>query len=155
MGSDETELYIQNISRVAYESGYHPVLVQFRGSSGVKLTSPMTYSSGQWTDVVESIDYIHREYCREINRSIYAIGFSLGGNWLSLALGRSKHLNSILEAATCIQPPLNICYALENIKKTWWGLVNWNMGKKYKRLLQENLQYLYPVYRQKYRIDLK
>lgn len=140
---------------MAFQQGYLPVVVQFRGSSGVKLTSPMTYSSGQWSDVVESIDYIHNEYCREINRSIFAIGFSLGGNWLSLALGRSKHLSSILEAAACIQPPLNLNHSLENMKNCCWGMLNWNIGRKYKKLLNENLDYLYPVYKQKYKIDLK
>lgn len=68
MCSDETEIYIQNFTRHAYSEGYQPVLVQFRGASGVKLTSPKTYGCGQWLDVEESVSYIYDEYCREINR---------------------------------------------------------------------------------------
>jgi predicted alpha/beta-fold hydrolase len=82
------------------------------------------------------------------------MGFSLGANWLALALGKSKHLSGILEAATCIQPPLQVSKAHENFKLTWYGLVNWRLGKRYKRLLQENFEYLYPAYKQFYDIDL-
>lgn len=68
MCSDETEIYIQNFTRLAFNQGYQPVLVQFRGASGVKLTSPQTYGCGQWLDVEESVSYIYDEYCKEINR---------------------------------------------------------------------------------------
>ena len=35
------------------------------------------------------------------------------------------------------------------------GLMNWVVGLRYKQLLRKNLDYLYPVYKQKYGIDLR
>ena len=46
MCSDETEMYAQNTVMDARDKGYHPVLVQYRGASGVEFTSPMTYGCG-------------------------------------------------------------------------------------------------------------
>jgi len=33
---------------------------------------------------------------------LFAIGFSLGGNWLALALGKTQLLNNKITAAACI-----------------------------------------------------
>ena len=90
IGSNETEIYIQNAVRQAYDRGYQPVVIQYRGASGMQLTSPMTYGCGQHTDVNESIEYIYQEYCSEIDRKIFALGFSLGGNWLGMGLAKHK-----------------------------------------------------------------
>jgi len=110
------------------------------------LTCPSTYGVGQWKDVVETINYIHSEYCRDINKKIFAIGFSLGGNWLALALGKTPELNSIISAASCIQPPIDVPRSFENIRKTWFGLVNWSLAQRYKAILKANIDYLAPVY---------
>lgn len=147
MCSDETELYIQNFSRRAFEQGYQPVLVQFRGASGVKLTSPKTYGCGQWQDVEETISYIHAEYCKDISRQLFTIGFSLGGNWVALALGKSKKLNSMITASACIESPLIIPKALHNLKTCWNGAINWNLGRRYKTQFKHNEEYLVPAFK--------
>ena len=46
MCSDETEIYIQNTVRQAWKRGYQPLLIQYRGQSGIELTSPLTYGCG-------------------------------------------------------------------------------------------------------------
>ena len=63
IGSNETELYIQNAIRHAYRQGYLPVLVQHRGESGLKIASERTIGCGFWADAVETITYIHSAYC--------------------------------------------------------------------------------------------
>lgn len=131
MCSDETEIYIQNFTRRAFDMGYQPVLVQFRGASGVKLTSPLTYGCGQWWDVEESVSYIYDEYCKDIKRQIFAIGFSLGGNWLALALGKSEKLNSMISASSCVESPLVVSKAMNNLKHCWGGAINRNLGRRY------------------------
>ena len=155
MCSDETEIYIQNFTRRAFNLGYQPVLVQFRGASGVKLTSPKTGGCGQWWDVEEAVSYIYDEYCKEINRQMFAIGFSLGGNWLALALGKSKKLNSIIEASACIESPLVVSKAMHNLKYCWNMMINWNLGQRYREQFLLNQDYLAPSYMQNYGIDLK
>jgi predicted alpha/beta-fold hydrolase len=103
MCSDETEIYCQNTVKMAAKAGYQPVLIQYRGSSGIELTSPMTYGCGQYQDVTEAIDYIHEEYCVEIDRKIFALGFSMGGNWLGMALCKNKHsFSDKIVAAACM-----------------------------------------------------
>ena len=52
MCSDETEIYIQNTVREGWKLGYHPVVLQYRGQSGIELTSPLLYGCGQYEDVI-------------------------------------------------------------------------------------------------------
>lgn len=153
MCSDETEIYAQNTAREAKANGYQPVLIQYRGSSGVELTSPMTYGCGQYQDVNEAIEYIFDEYCREIDRKIYAIGFSMGGNWLGMALGKGKISDKIV-AAACMQSPIKMRESFLNMKSCWNGFINWGLGKRYKKIFETNLDYLTPIYKQLYDINL-
>lgn len=155
MCSDENEIYIQNFSRRAFNLGYQPVLIQFRGASGVKLTSPKTYGCGQWQDVDETVSYIYDEYCKDIKRQIFAIGFSLGGNWLALGLGKSERLNKMITASACIESPLVIPNAFKNLKECWNGAINWNLGQRYRAQFKHNEEYLAGHFKQEYNIDLK
>ena len=59
MCSDETEIYVQNAVREAWQRGYQPVLIQYRGASGIEFSSPVTIGSGQYEDVFESIEYVY------------------------------------------------------------------------------------------------
>lgn len=52
------------------------------------LTSGMTISSGQWSDVHQVVEYVFNEYCLETKRKLFVVGFSLSGNWVALALGK-------------------------------------------------------------------
>ena len=46
MCSCENEIYIQNTVKEAWSKGYHPVLMQYRGQSGIEMTSPLLYGCG-------------------------------------------------------------------------------------------------------------
>ena len=96
--------------------GYHPVLLQYRGQSGIQMTSPLLYGCGQYEDVIQAVNYIHDEYCREIDRKIFCAGFSMGGNWLGMALCKDKRgLVDKVVATACIQCPSKVKESYENL----------------------------------------
>lgn len=69
IGSNETELYVQNAIRYAYETGgYQPVLVQYRGESGFKFANEKTIGCGLYEDAVETMCHIHDNYCKGTSR---------------------------------------------------------------------------------------
>lgn len=39
------------------------MVINFRGTSGMPLTSPKLYWMSTWQDLKEPIDYIHDKYC--------------------------------------------------------------------------------------------
>ena len=67
------------------------------------------YGVGEYKDLIESIDYIYEEYCKHNDRKIFAIGFSLGSNWLGMALGKHKYgLSDKVLASACVQCPMKV-----------------------------------------------
>lgn len=56
-------MYLYSLIKAAQNSGFKCVVVNFRGASGVKLTSGMMYWINNWRDLQEPIEYIHRRYC--------------------------------------------------------------------------------------------
>ena len=101
----------------------------------------------------EAIEYIFDEYCRETDRKIYAMGFSMGGNWLGMALGKGQISNKIV-AAVCMQSPAKMRQSFLNMKSAWNGIINWGLGKRYKAIFDTNMDYLQPIYKKLYDIDL-
>lgn len=107
--------------------------MQYRGYSDIKLTSPMTMGCGQWKDVYEVVSYIYNEYCRATNRKLFVMGFSLGGNWVALALAKkSEEMKKMVTACVCLQPPHWVREAYHNLQRVWHGAINAGLGHKFK-----------------------
>lgn len=45
--------------RLATENGFKCVVVNFRGTSGIKMTAPKFYGGLAWYDYKEGVDYIY------------------------------------------------------------------------------------------------
>ena len=119
------------------------------------LTSPVTYGCGQYSDVIESIEYIYQEYCSEIDRKIFALGFSLGGNWLGMGLAKHKYgLKNRVTAAALWQSPTIFAKASENLKTALWGMIDKSVGKKLKAGFVQNVKYLSPTFEQNHNVNL-
>jgi predicted alpha/beta-fold hydrolase len=103
--------------------------------------------------VNEAIEYVFDEYCRETDRKIYAMGFSMGGNWLGMALAKGQISNKIV-AAVCMQSPAKMRQSFLNMKAAWNGFINWGLGKRYKAIFDTNMDYLLPIYKKLYDVDL-
>ena len=62
----------------------------------------------------------------------------------------------MITAVCCVQPPIRMSIAFENFKKAWGGLINWHIGRAFKRkILNPNLDFMQRIYKEKYNIDLK
>jgi len=51
-------LYLVSLVKEAMRLGYKCVIINYRGTSGVKLTSQNIYWMNRWEDVKEPIEYI-------------------------------------------------------------------------------------------------
>ena len=148
MCSTENEIYVQTTVREGWKRGYHPVLLQYRGSSGLEMTSPLLNHVGQYEDVIQVVNYIHDEYCREIDRKIFTVGFSMGANWLGMALCKDKRgLADKVVASACMQAPAKVNVAYVNMQKAWGGFITWGLGIRVSSVIKTNLDYLIPVYK--------
>ena len=81
-------MYLYSMIRAATQSGFKCVVVNFRGTSGIGLTSPKIYWINTWQDIKEPIEYISDKYCsgsdlQYMKRNIYAYSVSLGAGMLT------------------------------------------------------------------------
>ncbi len=63
LGSNSNDIYIVNLVNEGYKRGYLPVVINYRGASGVNLTSPIFYCQGSLDDLGEPLKYIYSNYC--------------------------------------------------------------------------------------------
>ena len=79
-GSDNGYLY--SMMKLAMSNGFKCVVINYRGSCGLKLTSSKIYGSASWMDYKEPVDYIYNKFCSGkdgcTKRNIYGYGVSLG-----------------------------------------------------------------------------
>jgi predicted alpha/beta-fold hydrolase len=85
--NDSQTIYVRNIVEFAKNDGYDVVVINYRGMAGINLHTPKLYSSFAWQDISEPIEYIHKKYCQNLDKKLYAIGCSLGSMILANMLG--------------------------------------------------------------------
>jgi len=129
---DSKHIYLYSMIKSATQAGYKCVVVNFRGCSGVKLTSPKIYWTCNWTDVKEPIEYIHARFCSGDNqdfmkRNLYAYAVSLGACMLTKYLFTSGD-KCVLSGAI----PYSVFYEGEaNVpffKRSGWKFYDFAMG---------------------------
>ncbi|CDW77448.1 embryogenesis-associated protein emb8-like [Stylonychia lemnae] len=134
-------LYLISLVKEAMRLGYKCVIINYRGTSGVKLTSSKIYWMNQWEDVKEPIDYISQKYCRGeeyLKRSLYGYGASLGGQFLSSYLIHEGQ-NSVLDGAITYGQPFNLKDNVEFFKKNCFKFFDFGMGFIYSLVLQHDI----------------
>lgn len=72
-------LYLYSMIKQATLAGFKCVVVNFRGSAGIPLTSGKIYWMNLWQDIKEPVDFIHQRYPRS---RLYAYSVSLGASML-------------------------------------------------------------------------
>jgi len=114
--------YILGMQSALGKLGWQSVAMNFRGCSGRPNRLPRVYHSGDTGD----IDYLLK-YCRQAfpNRSIFTIGYSLGGNALCKWLGENgqakvissspgdsltmgQPVNSVIDGAVIVSAPYQL-----------------------------------------------
>ncbi|KAJ7274331.1 Alpha/Beta hydrolase protein [Mycena haematopus] len=84
--------------------GYRAVVVNFRGCSGVPITSPKFYTAAQTDDLRQALMYISKLYPKA---PLLGLGFSIGGNVLIRYLGEEGE-NSLLCSACILGCPWDL-----------------------------------------------
>ena len=105
--------YIQGVMRALEKQGFASVLMHFRGCSGKPNLFPRSYHSGDTADAKAWIDYLNVKYK---NSSLYAVGYSIGGNVLLKYLGEEKE-KTPLKAAISVSAPMDLAVCAEVISK--------------------------------------
>ena len=94
--------YIQGAMATLSARGFHPILMQWRGCSGEPNRLARAYHSGASDDIQWFIDYLRTRFSEA---TLYAVGYSLGGNALLKYLGEQGSA-SPLAGAISVSPPL-------------------------------------------------
>jgi predicted alpha/beta-fold hydrolase len=85
---DGTKLYIMEIVKAAWDNGYRPVIVNYRGQGGVPLQTARIYHGADTQDLTEAIQYLSEKYCKHCK--IFTMGISLGAGILANYLCAAK-----------------------------------------------------------------
>jgi predicted alpha/beta-fold hydrolase len=118
----------------ATENGFKCVVVNFRGTADLELTSSKLYNAAGWQDLKEPFDYLYDKYCAGNNgyksRRIYAYGCSLGGGILNLYLIKEKEKPK-LSGAIVLCASFDIRGNWPHFTTSGYGFYNTAMGFNY------------------------
>ncbi len=96
--------YVRELARFANQSEWSVVVMNFRSCSGQLNKQARLYHSGETSDASFILDFLHQNYP---NASLYAAGFSLGGNML-LKLAGEQGDDCLLEALVSVSAPIKL-----------------------------------------------
>jgi len=105
--------YIQGVMRALAKEGFASVLMHFRGCSGKPNLLPRSYHSGDTADAKAWIEHLHENYPQS---SLYAVGYSIGGNMLLKLLGEERE-KTLIKAAISVSAPMDLAVCAEVITK--------------------------------------
>jgi len=105
--------YIIGTMKALDEAGYTSVLMHFRGCGSKPNNKPRAYHSGDTADAKVWIAHLHRTYP---DVSLYAIGFSIGGNVLLKLLGEWG-VDAPLRAAVAVSVPIRLDISADTLEK--------------------------------------
>lgn len=141
LSGGNNNLYLYCLMKEATRMGYKCVVINYRGTAGVKITSDKLYWMCGWRDLKEPIDYIHSKYCSGEDvqkRNMYAYAVSLGGGMLSLYLCQEGK-NSPLSGAISYCMPFNLKNNVPFFKKNLFGFFDFAMGFIFSMVLKYEL----------------
>jgi uncharacterized protein len=103
--------YCHDTAAYLARQGYAVVVMHFRGCGGQPNKTTRAYHSGETADPWAFINWLKLQYPTV---SIYAIGFSLGGNMLLKLLGERPE-QTIIKAAIAISAPMLLAECADTI----------------------------------------
>ncbi|KAF7327693.1 AB hydrolase-1 domain-containing protein [Mycena kentingensis (nom. inval.)] len=113
--------------------GYRAVVINFRGCSGVPITSAKFYTGAQTDDLRQALTYISSQYP---DAPLLGLGFSIGGNVLARYLAE-EGANSRISAAAILGNPWDLVGNTLSLHKSIFGrhLYLPGMGDNVKRVI--------------------
>jgi len=103
--------YASNILAALHHNGWRPVLMHFRGCSGIHNNKARSYHSGETGDLKFLIKTLST---RHKSTKLAAVGFSLGGNVLLKYLGEEQ-ANTPIVAAISISVPFELSASADRL----------------------------------------
>lgn len=147
LSGSNNNAYLISMLKSAAQHGYKCVVINFRGYSGVQLTSGKVFCAGLWEDFKEPIDYIHEKYCSDKEgynqRNIYSYGVSLGAALLTLYLVNEQERGP-LKGALIYSNPFGLKKNLSYFINSLYGFYNAAMGFNYNLIVKKQLLQLKP-----------
>jgi len=129
--------YIQAVMLALSEAGFFPMLMHFRGTSGVDNLLPRSYHSGDTKDAKEFLSSINERFSPS---HIFAVGYSLGANMLLKLLGETGE-SSLIEKAIAISPPMNLAACSNRMQKGFSQYYQYRLLKGLKLSLKKKYAY--------------
>lgn len=125
--------YIRGIMHTLAQAGFASVVMHFRGCSGRPNALARSYHSGDTADAKAWLRRLKHTYPKA---SLYAIGYSLGGNML-LKLVAEYGQNSPLKAAASVSAPLQLAVSARWLERGVSQLYQAYLLRDLKRALLE------------------
>lgn len=135
------DLYMVSTSLEAVHNNYKLVMINHRGCSNSKLTTPRFYSAGTTNDLEQAIEHISKTHP---NRDLYLLGFSIGANILANYLAKLGS-NVPAKAAMCVGNPYDLVKVSERIGTKLFGLYNKVFTKNLVRKYNQHIDTLRPL----------
>ncbi|KAI9660286.1 MAG: hypothetical protein M1829_006488 [Trizodia sp. TS-e1964] len=130
------EVYLRHVlALIGRKKGWEACVVNSRGCSKSKLTSPLIYNARFTPDVRQMVAWLHEKFP---NRPLFGIGFSLGASILTNYVGEEGS-NCLLNAAVVCSNPWDLSVGSVALQRTWLGLEVYSraMGGSMKSLFNE------------------
>lgn len=115
--------YASGLMQHLANTGMQPVMMHLRACSGEINRLPRLYHSGETGDLDFVIRHLHASHPQ---RSIFVIGFSLGGNMLLKWLGESPTARPI-DAAVAVSVPFDLYQSALKLDQGFARLYQWNL----------------------------
>jgi predicted alpha/beta-fold hydrolase len=106
--------YAKGMMKALKKKGFSVVLMHFRNCSVAPNKLPRAYHSGETGDLDFFIKYLKQQHP---NRSLVAVGFSLGGNVLAKYVGEQAQ-QCQLKAAAVVSAPYSLSASCQVIRKS-------------------------------------
>lgn len=107
---DSHSHYAEALMHECVLKGWRGVVAHFRGCGGLANRLPRAYFAGDSDDCEWALTTVHRRY---LNAPIYAVGVSLGGNFLAKYLGDRGPKAEFLTAAVAVGAPMDLVAGAE------------------------------------------
>ena len=145
------DVYIYKSMNECIKAGLGCVLLNHRGCSKIKITTPQIYCAGFTSDLSEATIYLNANYP---NHTLYAAGFSLGANILINYLGEMGS-KSLIRGAISVSNPFDLMEVENGMAKSYMGNMYRKMlGNHQIKKAKEHIEVLGPYYKNKYGKDL-
>ncbi|MGA7801971.1 MAG: hydrolase [Gammaproteobacteria bacterium] len=121
--------YAAGILNALARHGYRAVLMHFRGCSGEPNRLPRSYHSGETGDLDAVVRELKHRYPR---RTLFVLGYSLGGNVLLKWLGEQGR-DAAVDAAVAVSVPFELSQAGRRLRQGFSRGYQWHLLGRLRR----------------------